>query len=240
MQELKISEKAKGTIQIFIQKLKEIYREDLVSAALYGSAASGEFIDKRSNINLLVILKSADLETLAKASPLIKRLKFISPLFLTEDYVRDSLDTFPIEFLDIQENYSVLYGKDILKGLNIDTRNLRFQCEQELKAKLIILKQSYLRMQGDKLALRDLLFKTFTSIMHILRNLIRLKGKSAPYLKPDIIKDAALEFNIDRGLFEKILAVKSKNVNLGGKDTEELFIAFTKELEKIVGIVDKL
>ena len=35
-------------------------------------------------------------------------------------------------------------GRDILKDLKIDLKNLRFQCEQELKGKLLNLRQAYL------------------------------------------------------------------------------------------------
>jgi len=164
----------------------------------------------------------------------------INPLFLTENYINSSTDIFPIEFLDMQENYLVLYGKDVLKNINVNTSNLRFQCEQELKAKLINLKQLYLRINKDKLALRNLLFKSFTSILHVLRNVRRLKGKNPPYLKKDILNELTKEFQIDINIWGKILAAKLKQIKLKTKDTEELFIKFVRELEIIVEIVDKL
>ena len=164
----------------------------------------------------------------------------INPLFLTENYINSSTDIFPIEFLDMQENYLVLYGKDVLKNINVNTSNLRFQCEQELKAKLINLKQLYLRINQDKLAMRNLLFKSFNSVLHILRNVLRLKGKESPYLKQEILKELKSEFQIDINIWEKILAAKLKQIKLSSKDTEELFINFIRELEKIVEIVDKL
>jgi len=34
---------------------------------------------------------------------------------MTEEYIAKSKDVFPIEFLDMQENYAVIYGKDVLK-----------------------------------------------------------------------------------------------------------------------------
>jgi len=240
MEELKIPGRLKNNIQVFIQKLKDIYQQDLISAILYGSAASGEFVDKYSNLNLLVVLKNTDLENLKKATRVINKFSTINPLFLNEDYIASSTDIFPIEFLDMQENYLVLYGKDVLKGINIDIRNLRFQCEQELKSKLINLRQLYLRINKDKTALRNLLFKSFTSILHILRNVVRLKAKLPAYKKEDILRELSSEFRIDMTIWEKILAAKVKQIKLNNKDTEQLFIAFLRELEKIVDIVDKL
>jgi len=240
MEKLKITDKIKNNIQDFIQGLKSIYRQDLISVVLYGSAASGEFIDKHSNLNLLVVLQNTDLAPLRMASGVINKFPMINPLFLTENYINTSTDIFPIEFLDIQENYSVLYGKDVLKSINIDTRNLRFQCEQELKAKVINLRQSYLRMNNDNAALQGLLFKSFTSILHILRNVLRIKGKTPPYKKDAILRELVLEFQVDLKSWEKILAARNKQIKLKNKDIEDLFGIFLSELEKIVDVVDKL
>jgi len=240
MEELKIPDKLKNSLQKFNKTLKGIYKEELISLILYGSAASGEFVDKHSNLNALVVLRNTDLGILKRASSIINKFRMINPLFLTENYINSSTDIFPIEFLDMQENYLVLYGKDVLKNINVNTSNLRFQCEQELKAKLINLKQLYLRINQDKLAMRNLLFKSFNSVLHILRNVLRLKGKESPYLKQEILKELKSEFQIDINIWEKILAAKLKQIKLSSKDTEELFINFIRELEKIVEIVDKL
>jgi len=240
MRELNIPNKLKKILDDFIQRLKEIYQEDLISVVLYGSAASGEFVDKHSNLNFLVVLSNTDLENLKKASRLISKFAIFHPLFMTQNYIVSSTDIFPIEFLDMQENYLVLCGKDVLKDIHIDTRNLRFQCEQELKAKLINSRQLYLKINKDKVALRNLLFKSFTSILHILRNVLRLKAKLPAYKKEDIIKELSVEFQIDMNIWEKILAAKTKQIKLNSKDTEQLFISFVRELEKVTDIVDKL
>ncbi len=240
MEELKIPVKFKNGLKNFLRGLKDIYRQDLISLILYGSAASGEFVDKLSNLNLLVVLKDTDLGELKKASGIAHKFRLINPLFLTEDYIVRSTDIFPIEFLDMQENYILLYGKDVLKNININTGNLRFQCEQELKAKLINLRQAYLKTGKDKLALRSLLLRAFTSALHILRNVLRLKGKSAPYQKQDILKELASELNANINVWQNILAVKNKQLKLNNKGVEDLFVSFVRELEKMVEVVDKL
>lgn len=240
MQDLKLPQNLKENTQEFIRELKDIYQEGLISAVLYGSAASGEFVDTRSNINMLVVLENTDLDNLKRASRITNKFKMINSLFLTERDIRNSLDIFPIEFLDIQENYRILYGKDVLGDIVIDIRNLRFQCEHELKSKLINLRQSYLRIYKDKLLLCNLLFKSFTSILHILRNVLRLKGRKPSYIKQDILKELATEFPINELVWESLLAVRNKQIKLSGKALQDLFADFIKDLEKIIDIVDKL
>jgi len=234
MEKINLPQKYKDTLDVFLRVAKDIYRDGLVSVILYGSAASGEFIGKHSNINLLVTLDNTDLENLARISKATagRKFKILSPLFFTEDYINDSTDVFPIEFLDIKENYSVIYGKDVLSGLEVDTRNLRFQCEQELKSKVINIKKNYLSAANKK-ALKELLFKSFNSSLHILRNLIRLKGRTPPYLKEDILNELGREFNMDTADLKKILSAKNNNLKLSSGEIEALFFAFVKELEKL-------
>lgn len=242
MEQLKLTDKIKHALGDFIQRLKDIYQQGLVSVIIYGSAASGEFKEAHSNINLLVILDNTSLDNLKKISNIINKRKFqrFHTLFFTREYLNNSTDVFPIEFLDMKENYLVLYGQDVLKDLLIDIRNLRFQCEQELKAKLINIKGFYLRNKNDKVAVSNLLFKSFNSVLHILRNLIRFKNKTPAYLKEDILKQINQEFQINISTFNKILEARNKNLRLKIKDIESLLFAFGGELEKITEIVDRL
>lgn len=242
MPELRLSKKTNKLLDEFIENLNNIYKEDLISIILYGSAASGEFVDRHSNINLLVILKNIGLDNLSKAAGLLdqSRYKLFSPLFFSQDYIAASCDVFPIEFSDMKENYIVLCGKDILKDMYIDFKNLRFQCEHELKAKLISLRHSFLRLINKNNPLRETLLKSFTSVVHILRNVIRLKGKKPHYLKQDFLRQIKEELPIDLNNWERILELKNKPVSLNNAELKSLFSGFVEDLEKIVAIVDKL
>ena len=238
MENINMLDKHKKILKGFTDDLSKIYHEDLISVLLYGSAASGEFVDKHSNLNLLVILKNTGLAELKKSSKILRKLEMLNVLFLTENYILSSLDIFPIEFLDMQENHSVLYGKDILKDIHVDTGNLRFQCEQELKQKLLKLQHAYLRAGGNLSTLNTLLFSSFTSILHILRNVLRLKGITPPYLKHEIIRGLVSQFKINAFTWEKILAARNKEVKLSVRESEELFTDFTKEVETLISTID--
>lgn len=240
MQELNLPPGLKDKVSDFLKGLKSIFARDLISVILYGSAASGEFVEKRSNLNLLVVLKNSGLENLKTASGVVNKSRLINPLFLTERYIASSTDIFPIEFLDMKENHEVLYGKDVLKDIVVETVNLRFQCEQELKAKLIGIKHFYLKINKDQRALGKFLLESFTPVLHVLRNVLRLKGKKPAYQKKDLLKDLAAEFEINLHSWETILAAKQNEVKLGIKTTYSLFANFVDDLEGIVEAVDKL
>jgi predicted nucleotidyltransferase len=229
------------SLRLFVGRLQAVYGGDLVSVVLYGSAASGEFANRHSNVNVMVVLNDTALPNLARAHPIVTARKFrmISPVFFTEEYIASSADVFPIEFLDIKENYAMLFGKDVVKDIRIDTKNLRFQCEQELKSKIIHIKKHYL-VTADRSALEHLLFKSFTSSLHILRNIVRLKGVQPPYLREEILSDVEAHFGVDTTVLSEILWAKNKNMALEPKDIESLLAGLVKELECISGVVDKM
>jgi len=241
MKQLHLPEKIQNILEDFVNRLKDVYKDGFISLILYGSAASGEFIAGYSNIDLAIILKDTSLENLAKIIKVINMPKFriFNPVFFTEEYIKSSIDVFPIEFLDMKENYSLIYGKDVLKNLNIDIRNLRFQCEHELKANLINIKRLYLNNR-TKNALSTLMFKSFTSSIHILRNILRLKDKTPPYAKEELIEEIAKELELDETVFSRIYSLKKGDIRLTYKEVEDLFFSFVEELEKAVNIVDKL
>lgn len=241
MKEPNLPDNIKKVVGKLVRNLQDTYGEDLISVILYGSGASGEYVQRNSNINIVIILKDASLGSISKTSKFINRREFsaISPIFLTEDYMRRSTDVFPIEFIDMKENNIVLYGKDILKDVNIDIKNLRFQCEQELKSKIINLKKIYLRVTNEA-ALKKLLFKSFTSGIHILRNLVRLKGREPAYAKKEALNEISREFGMDLTALQKISDARNNHVKLNFKETDDLFTRFVETLEAITDKIDRL
>ena len=241
MREINLPDNIKKTMDEFLRLLKGAYGDGLVSVVLYGSAASGDYSGRHSNINMAVILKDASIGSLSKMSAFINKRKFmiINPVFFTEDYIKRSTDVFPIEFIDMKENSLALYGKDLFKDIDIDIKNLRFQCEQELKSKIVNMKMAFIRSANVSM-LKSILFKSLTSSLHILRNLVRLKGKEPSYARTDILKEISLEFGVEIAPLQDILDARSGNLNLGREKIASLFTRLVETLEAISDKVDRL
>lgn len=241
MKELNLPDKIKKIIDEFVGQLKGAYGEGLVSVILHGSVVSGEYASRHSNVNVAVILKDASIGSLSKVSGFINKRKFmiISPVFFTEDYIKRSTDVFPIEFIDMKENSLALYGRDLFKDIDIDIKNLRFQCEQELKSKIVNMKMAFLR-STDVSMLKKILFKSLTSSLHILRNLVRLKGKKPSYSRTDILKEVSLEFGVAIAPLKDILDLRSGNLNPCREKVIRLFARLVETLEAISDKVDRL
>ena len=58
---------------------------------------------------------------------------------MTRQELERSTDVFTIELLDMQQHHRVLFGEDVVQGLQIPMHLHRVQVEYELREKLILL-----------------------------------------------------------------------------------------------------
>lgn len=241
MQELKLEEALRKSINTYVNDLKQLYAGELIAVLLYGSSAVGEYSKGHSNINLLVVLKNTDLPTLERSRKLVNKFsnRRIEPLFFSQEHVSGFCHVFPIEFLDMKENHHCLYGTDVLKDIQVDLKNLRFQCEHELKSKLILMKQNYLRINpGNREDLKRFLFKNFNSVNHVLRNVLRLKGKEPSNDKGTVLKEIGREFLIECTVLIKICEAREEPHKLKDYDLKVLLAEFVLELDELVQKLD--
>jgi len=240
-----LSTTVKKLVKPYATKLIKIHQDNLKCIMLYGSAIQSEdFAPKRSNINLLVILGEISIQDLKKSAKLVTtegRKKKIVPLFLTLNHINTSSDVFPIEFLEIKENNVLIYGEDVFKEIEIRSENIRLQCEQQLKGKLIRLRQAYLEIGAKHRALERLMIDSLTSLTPILRNLIRLKGKKdLPIRKREIISILAEEYELPKSPLLKILESKLGITRLPKDEIEAIFDQYLGILQNLAMAIDKL
>lgn len=153
------------------------------AAVLYGSAARGDFVPGRSDINLLLILDSIAPDTLRALGPALTAWRKSSPqpplLIGRAEWAR-AADTFPIEISDMRTASRLLRGNDPLAGLVVDRADLRRAVERELRGKLLRLRQGYAAAAGDPAALGDLASRSAATIMVLLRAMLVLLGRAVP------------------------------------------------------------
>lgn len=236
-----------STLAPAFRKLTEAYRDamadsygtELISLVVYGSAARGDFSEKNSDINILVVLTDNSAEKLKKAARIgfQRRFKRINPVFFTEEFMRCSADVFPIEFLDMKENFILLHGTDVLSGLEVNPEHLRFQCEHELKSRLLQMKKAYVaaRTAGE---LRKVLLASAISLVTVLKNTLRLTSAAPAGSAEDTLSRIESEYGIDVGEFRKTILAKQQNSRLTARKIEGLFIGVTATLERIISSVD--
>lgn len=237
--EVTLEPKIKKTIDNFLQQLKIRLGSNLTSLALYGSLAGGEYVSRKSDINLLVILGKADLASLKSISRIKRKAQFktIEPYAFSRDYLESSTDVFPIEFLDLKSQNILLFGEDVLCCLKIDLANLRHQCEWELKSKIVRLQKFYIDSGGKEKSLGQFLGNNFSSFISVFKGILRLKDITE-FKKEKIIQRLVLEFGLKKEVFDSLLSawMGEAQANNFGKIFDEFYF----ELLKLSARVDEL
>ncbi len=224
-----------------IDDYKGLFGHDLISIILYGSASGRDYRPGKSDINFMIVLSEDGIERLDKAFKVVERWqkrKVAIPLFLTELYVESSLDVFPIEYMNFQRNYVLVYGKDILEELTFDRELVRLQCEREIKGKLLLLREAYMETGGRGKALRDVMGQSFQAFVAIFEALLFLKGKEIPKERRNVVKLTCETFDLDAGLFQKLLDIKEGVTKPDDAQSKSFFQGYLKEVRKLSKIVD--
>jgi predicted nucleotidyltransferase len=226
----------------FVNDLRAVYQNDLESVVLYGSGAKGEYIRKKSDINFLVVLSENGIGHLHKSFNLVKkwtRRKVAVPLFMTKSYIESSLDSFPIEFLSMQQNYKVVFGDDVLANLEIPQNELRLECEEQVKGKLLHLREGFLASAGKKRPLEELLSISVPSFISLFQALLLLKEETRPIQKGEIFSKTGEVYGFDQNVFDDILQVRNRTKKFSTEDLIELTQKYITEIRKLAIIIDQ-
>ncbi|MBV9265605.1 MAG: hypothetical protein JO061_05495 [Acidobacteriaceae bacterium] len=226
-----------------VDRLKPAFGDRLVSAILYGSAAVGDYNEHRSDLNILCVLSQLSPHELVQSQPIFRWWREQGnppPLLLSEEEVRTSTDSFPMEFHDMQEHRRVLYGKDVIADLIIDRSFYRAQVEHELRAKQIRLRQKGAEALSHPERLVNLMTESISTFCVLGRHALILSGNTPRWKKAEIV--TALEDAMKRslGAFNEILAMRAVRKQKWSDDTASLFGAYLKEIDSLVRFVDSL
>ncbi|MES2177909.1 MAG: nucleotidyltransferase domain-containing protein [Gemmatimonadota bacterium] len=171
------------TLDELVTQLRAAYGAELACVVLYGSAASGEHVPRKSDYNVLVLLNRISADTLAPASAVAREWKDAGnppPMTMTVEEWRSSDDIFPMEYADILEGHRVLFGSAPFDGVRISLRFLRLQLESQVMGKLLQLRQGALLAGTDGKRQLELISASFSTIMVLFRAVVRLQGDHPP------------------------------------------------------------
>jgi hypothetical protein len=170
------------------------------SAVLYGSAARGDFVPGRSDLNLILVtddLSPARLSALGAAFAAWRKSGYEPPLVILRSEWARASDVFPIEITDMRCGYQVLRGGDPVSGLQVAPGDLRHALEREFRGKLLRLRQGYMAAAGDPAALGALAGRSSATFLVLLRALLVLLGRPVPHEPVEVAASAAAAMGVD-------------------------------------------
>jgi len=238
----KIPHSPEQIFEEFVSDVKAVFPEELLSIILYGSGAKGEYVHKKSDINFLIVLTENGILNLAKCFGLVKKWSkrnVAVPLFMSKEYLRSSLDSFPIEFLSMQQHHKLIYGEDVLKDLQISKEHLRLEFEEQIKGKLLHLRKEFLATAGEKKLLTRLISITVPTFASLFTALLTLRGIEPPREKEAVLYKAAEALGLDQNVFRQIMAVRTNSVKLSATELITLMEKYIAEIRKLAFAVDK-
>jgi predicted nucleotidyltransferase len=235
--------KLERSISSFKKEILSIFGDRCISIILFGSAATPDYNPKKSDINFLIVLTDEGMKQVLNVQKYLgrwRRERISLPLFITEHYIEASLDSYPIEFLNMQYAYRLIDGKDILKPLRFKPEDMRLQCERELKGNLLKLRQGFILTRNKKLNLAFLVRRSLVSFLSIFNGLLFLKGQEIPRTRPEVLRQICHEFGLAEGVFNELLAFRIGGMKLGGSRLAFLVSQYIQQIEKLTEMVDRL
>ncbi|KKL14144.1 hypothetical protein LCGC14_2518710 [marine sediment metagenome] len=267
-----LREEIRDRVKIFSEKVISAFGDNLQNITIVGSSLTEDFRPGQSDINTVLVLgrQSLDsLDTLARMARSMNKKGVAVPLLMTPEYIERSRDVFGIEFLDFQLTHKTIYGDDPFASLTIAKTDVRLQCERELKATLIRLRQGYIAAAANKRLVRDILVSAAGGLVPLLRAMLWLKDIDRGVLVEQVFIKAASEFSIKADslidakkwrhkksffqisfqiskcttVFESMRDIKKwrhKKATLQKSDVSSVFESIYANVEQLAFIVDKL
>jgi hypothetical protein len=199
---LHVAESMRGPLEEYAQLVKDLAGEQAKALTLFGAIAAATFDPERHTARSVLVVDRVDLSflrELANHGLRLGKAGIAAPLVMTPGYIKASLDTFPLELIEISQQHVTVFGEDYFVGLCFEDRHIRLQCERELKVVMIGLRQGLLAAAGREILISALEVDVGEGLMRTLRGLLWLRGHHEPMpaaeVLPEIEKIAGRKLN---------------------------------------------
>ena len=230
------------TLDDLVSQLRAAYGTALRSIVLYGSAAAGEHIAKKSDYNVLVLVDALDPSRLAAASAASRAWTDSgnpAPLTMTMTEWRGSCDIFPMEYADILDRHRVLSGDAPFDGIAVDLKDLRLQLEHEAMGTVIRLRQGTLASGNEGERQLELLAASLSAIMIIFRAFVRLHRDVPAKDNLSLIDAVARRAGFDAQPFVRVVKHVRGESSIKPSEASLVLGGYMRGMEQLVSYLDK-
>ncbi|PWU10241.1 MAG: hypothetical protein C5B50_25850 [Verrucomicrobia bacterium] len=225
-----------AALQGYVQQIKAAAGDGLVCMALYGGIVRQRYQTRRSDINLLLVIKTVDGDVLQRLAPILHsawREIRLEPFLLTQSEVSRAAVLFPTKMLDIRRHHRVLEGEDVLGNLEVRREDVNLRIEQELRNLALRLRRRFISIQQDDQAMeRALLDATvplrvnFLALLELAEAPIKGDERTAA-----VYAAAANHFGLDRATLEAL--ARLRDTGSSGSPARDLYLAVTHLIDQV-------
>lgn len=234
---------AQAALTNLTERLDEALGDALVSVALYGSAARGEYVEGSSDINVLIAVEQADVATLDRlAGPVsvVRRAVPLHPMVMGRAELETALDVFPVKFLDMRLAHVLLRGEDVLSQQEVSWGDLRLRLEQQLRTSALRLRHHYLREHARPERLDAQLKQLISPLLVSLDVMVYLLEPAHPWhARREDVLDAAARLGLGVEALRRALAAAREQLELDGDETRALYRDVMEEARALADHIDQ-
>ncbi len=199
-----------------VNRLKEALGGNLLCVAEYG------FEDGQGRMpGAIAVIRRMDQRSVEQ----LAGLKLAPFAILSAEEIANARDSLPLYFLEVKNNYRVLCGKDVFAPLAIARKTAKAHLEQELRIKLIYLRQG-LAFNGS----RHVVDRAPAALAPALAGLLFLKGKRASSFK-QAIAEVERDYSTGTKVFETVYEKRGSE----GEAAMQLWRFLSKLIEAVEG-----
>lgn len=228
----KLPRKVQGRIEAMLHDLEKIAGAELRGVILHGSVARAEWVEGKSDIDVIVVLGSAQrtlLASLADCLAVARTAARVDAMILVEAEIGRASDVFPLFYQDIREHHIVLFGSDPFASLTIDSAHLRLRIEQELRDVAIRLRRVVTDARGEPVALGHAVARQLRRIRFPLHTMLRLMNVEVGHELMTVLEKAGRKLDVDSVAFRRVY-----------ERPEAAFDALVTLLDRAIDAVDRL
>jgi hypothetical protein len=233
--------KSERAVEVACEQLRARFAPRLLTVALYGSATGVDFVPGKSDINLVVVLDRVeylDLNALRLLHPGWRKAGFATPLVLDREFLHRAADVFPMELHAIKAHHRILFGENVFAAIEVRNTHLRYQCEHEVRGKLLRLRALYVEIGSRRDALRHLMLDSLKTFLIIMRTLNWMRGTATTSLEATLTTFCE-QFDCTFPVIARLLEVRRGKAKWDG-DAEIMFRGYLEEIENLVILVDRM
>jgi hypothetical protein len=150
------------------EDLARVFGPALAAVVAHGPASSVVFAEA---------IAADDLDACAALVDVWHRDGLSTPLVLTPDEFKRSLDAFPLEYQAIVDRHVLIAGRDPFAGVTTNPEDLRRACEVQARSHLIHLREGWLSAAGHRDDLAEMIEASAAPLRALLANIARLQGE---------------------------------------------------------------
>lgn len=180
--------------------LQRIFGPRFGALVAYTPHASAAFVDR---------VEADDLDALGALVESWHREGLATPLVMSVDEFRRSLDAFPLEYQAILDHHEVIAGRSPFGDIRVAPADLRRACEVHARGHLIHLRQGWMQAAGHREELGELIEQSSAPLRALLTNVARLHD-SAATSDDDLAGFAAQTIGMPADLVRAVLALQTQ------------------------------